>query len=443
MDITIPVQLVINVGIILLMVHVLLGIAGYGTFGERKISAYIQDRIGPNRVGFDLGLPFLKPLRGLFGLGQPLADGLKFLLKEDYMPRGADRFLFTLAPMTAVIPALIGWAIIPWGGEVYIKDFTFLGIDFTGGEVLVAGAAINIGVVYVLGVVFLSVYALVLGGWASNNKYSFLGGLRASAQMISYEIPLGISLLIVLLVTGTLLPQGIIEHQVEHGWTIIAQPIAAVIFFTCALAEANRTPFDNTECEQELVGGYHTEYSSMRYALFPLAEYINMATTSAVFALLFLGGYHLPLLSSIGITWFSPSDTSVLGALAKFGVYMGKVVLLILFMMLIRWTIPRLRYDQVMQLAWQTLIPATVVLLVATAICMQLGFGGTLWLLAMNAVLFAAFLAVTPFVPFSTKNKRVRIHGSRFYPVLGGAVATAPSNPVARDDRPVEGTRPV
>jgi len=216
-----------------------------------------------------------------------------------------------------------------------------------------------------------------------------------------------------------------------------------MIFFTCQLAEANRTPFDLAECEQELVGGYHTEYSSMRYALFPLAEYINMATTSAVFALLFLGGYHLPLLSSIGITWVSPSDTSVLGALAKFGVYMGKVVLLILFMMLIRWTIPRLRYDQVMQLAWQTLIPATVVLLVATAICMQFGFGTTPGLLVMNAALFAVFLAVTPFVPLSTKNKRVRIHGSRFYPALGGAVATAPSNPVARDDRPVEGTRPV
>jgi NADH-quinone oxidoreductase subunit H len=448
-------QLLVNVAVILIVVHILLVLAGYCTYGERKISAYIQDRVGPNRVGFDLGLPFLKFLKGLWGLGQPLADGLKFMLKEDYTPRGADKVLFSLGPMIVVIPALIGFAIIPWGGTLSLPEtisIPLLNWDIPGGDVVIAGANVSVGIVYLLAVASMSIYGITLAGWASNNKYSFLGALRASAQMISYEIPMGLSILTVLLMVGSLLPERIIGYQVENGWLLFSQPIAAVIFFICILAESNRTPFDNAECEQELVGGYHTEYGSMRWALFFLAEYSHMITASGFFALLFLGGYHLPisfLAESGTLHWLHPDYTGqgglLLGILAvviKFHVFFFKVIALILLMMLVRWTIPRLKYDQVMQVGWQGIIPISLLVVVLTSVMVHFERTGLIEMLAANAGLLVLILIALPMLPRATTNKRVRLAGSRFYPLVGERVVTGPTDPLAREDRPVQGSAP-
>ncbi|MEM8757044.1 MAG: complex I subunit 1 family protein [Planctomycetota bacterium] len=435
-------QLFVSVHVLLIVVHVILGAVAYMTFFERKVSAYIQDRIGPNRVGFDFGLPFLAFLKGALGLGQPLADGIKFLLKEDYMPRSADRFLFTLAPATVVIPAILGFVIIPWGGYFEmppIGDIPVIGgigewlFGPIGGErVIVAGLNANIGIVYLLAVASLGVYGVVLGGWASNNKYSFLGGLRATAQMVSYEIPLGLSLMAVLLITGTIMPMGIISYQQENGWMILAQPIAAVLFFAAILAEANRAPFDNAEAEQELVGGYNTEYASMRYALFFLAEYMHMITSSAFFVLLFLGGFHIPGVPLLGV-----EDTGIFAVLAKFAVFFSKAVLLVVFMMFVRWTLPRLRYDQVMFLGWQSMIPLSLIVVVGTAT--MVFFGLTAWwmLLAANAGLAFVVVLIQPLLPKQEVNKRLPMYGSRYSPMRGERVRTAAPGGIARDDAPI------
>jgi len=430
-------QILVSVLTFFAVVHVILLTVAYLIYAERKLSAYMQDRIGPNRVGFDFGLPALKPLRGLLGLGQPLADGLKFLLKEDYAPLGADRKLFTLAPMAIIVPALIGFAIIPWGGTVVVPDIELpvLG-QVAGGEVVVAGLNVNAGVIYLLGVASLGVYGVTLGGWASNNKYSFLGGLRATAQMISYEIPLGLSLMAMLLLAGTVMPEEIVRHQVEGGWGIIAQPIAAVIFFIAILAEANRTPFDIAEAEQELVGGYHTEYSSMRFALFFLAEYAHMITSSAFFTLLFLGGYEpLPF-----VTIFPETATGIGVVLLKFGVFFGKVLTLVGLMIVIRWTIPRLRYDQIMMMAWQAVIPIALALVVMTSLLVYLQWTGVIATLLANVVLLGVLMAAWPLLPRVQPNRRIALYGSRFSPMPGTEAPTAPSDPLAREDRPLEGT---
>jgi NADH-quinone oxidoreductase subunit H len=452
-------QLFVSAHVLLIMVHVVLIVVAYSVFLERKISAYIQDRIGPNRVGFDFGLPFLKflgtdgPLKGVLGLGQPLADGIKFLLKEDYTPGKVDKILFTLAPVLIIIPALIGFVVIPWGGWWHLGDIPTPFGTIQGGKVLIAGADVNIGIVYLLAVASLGVYGVTLGGWASNSKFSFLGGLRATAQMISYEIPLGLSLMAALLVVGSVIPTKLIDYQVQHGWLILAQPMAALLFFIAILAEANRAPFDNAEAEQELVGGYHTEYSSMRFALFFLAEYAHMVTSAAFLVLLFFGGYHLPL-GWLGLGenhWLSPEATGFAAVLAKIAVYLAKVVLVICFEMLIRWTLPRLRYDQVMMLGWQTLIPTSLAVVVVTSIMVYFGqtpadlaesLNAFAWLpmFAVNALLFAAVYLGQTMLPRSTANRRVRLYGSRFFPVEGESPASAPSHAMALEDRPVQGT---
>ncbi len=429
-------QLVVSVVVINVMVQVILLTVAYSVYLERKICSYIQDRIGPNRVGFDFGLPFLKFLKGCIGLGQPMADGLKFMLKEDYAPNRVDKYLFTLAPIAAFIPALIGFIIIPWGGMWICPDFWLPIVgDIAGGPVHIAGFVANVGIIYILAVASMGVYGITLGGWASNNKYSFLGGLRCTAQMISYEIPLGVSLIAALLLMGTVMPDGIMRYQAEYGWLIISQPIAAVIFFIAILAEANRTPFDNAEAEQELVGGYHTEYSSMRFALFFLAEYAHMITSCAFFVLLFLGGYQLPF-----IPWLSPEETGLLAVALKFGVYFGKVVLLICFMIVIRWTLPRLRYDQVMMMAWQAVIPLAMAVLLMTSVMVYLGMRGPLHMLGANVVLMAGVLLILPLLPKPDSNRKLPLYGSRFSPMPGECVVTGPTHPVALDDRPVEGT---
>ncbi|MFO0856788.1 MAG: complex I subunit 1 family protein [Phycisphaerales bacterium] len=436
-------QLLVNIATIAIVVHLILVICAYLVYFERKISAYIQDRLGPNRVGFDFGLKALAPLKGMIGLGQSLADGIKFLLKEDYTPLRADKVLFTLAPIFIITPALMGFILIPWGGLVNVPSFTIPVLKWyvEGGPVHVAGANISVGIVYLLAVAALGVYGVTLGGYAGNNKYSFLGGLRASAQMISYEIPLGLSLMAALLVMGTTMPIEMIRYQEQHGWLILSQPLACLIFFLSILAEGNRAPFDNAEAEQELVGGYHTEYSSMRFALFFLAEYAHLVTSSAFWVLLFFGGYQL--LPFVDDPMTSTAATGVLAMLIKFGVYMFKVVLVVCFMMVVRWTIPRLRYDQIMQSAWNVVIPLSLVHVVVISVMIHFGWTTTVPMLAANVGIVLLLLAVFPFIPKGSANRRIPMYGSRFNPMPGERVRTQSAEAIALEDRPIEGARPV
>jgi len=368
---------------------------------------------------------------GPAGLLQPIADGIKLFLKEDYAPARVDKALFSLGPGLIIIPALIGWAVIPWGGYVTIPTFNppLLPITVEGGVALVAAADIHIGVIYLLAVASLGVYGVTLGGWASNNKYSFLGGLRCSAGMISYEIPMGLAILVVLLVAGTVYPQALIAMQVERGWFIIAAPLAGILFYVCTLAEANRAPFDNAEAEQELVGGYHTEYSSMRFALFLLAEYAHMITGAAFFVLLFLGGYHLPF-----VPLTHPESTGLLAMAVKFLVFAGKTTLIVCFGILVRWTLPRIRWDQVMKLAWNGLIPFGIVLMILTSFMVYLGWTATWQMLLMHVGLAVVMLAAQPLLPASKPNRRVMITGSRYSRRPGDPEMTAPAHPTALDE---------
>jgi len=329
----------------LVLLGLILGAVAYAILLERKMSAWIQDRYGPNRVG---------PM----GLFQPIADGLKFLLKEDIIPRHVDRALFILAPWMIFVVALLGFAVIPWGG-------TFRWSWMPEGQTIRCQVAtIDIGLLYILAVGSLGVYGVVLGGWASNNKYSFFGGMRAAAQMLSYEIPMGLVILVGILTTGSLRLERMVDAQAATvwgvgglSWTVLYQPVAAVVLFVTALAEANRLPFDLAESEQELIGGYHTEYSAMKLALFFLAEYAHMITSSALMVAIFFGGYLIP-----GWTWLNESPTA--GAMiARVAVFGAKVALLICTYMLVRWTLPRFRFDQLMRLAWKSLVPMGLALL--------------------------------------------------------------------------------
>ncbi len=419
-------QLVASVITIVTMIHVILVGCAYCIWLERKQSAWMQDRCGPNRVG-------------PFGLLQPIADGLKFLLKEDYTPPNVDKAMFTLAPMVMVIPALIGFAVIPWGGSFDLSTLPFglastLGVD--GEVVRIVGAQVNIGIIYILAVGALGVYGVALGGWASNSKYSFFGGLRASAQMITYEIPLGLALLAVILLAGTVDPYELIERQSQMGWFILQTPVAAILYYICRLAEANRAPFDLAECEQELVGGYHTEYSSMRFALFFLAEYAHMITGGALFALLFLGGWSLNPFG-VGPDLPGPSEgTSLPIILLQVGVMCFKVFLVIFLDMAIRWTIPRLRYDQLMKLSWTSLIPIGLVLVLATSVVIY--FGAQSWMWAVSLACFGLIYFGARLMPTQPNpNHRIPLVGSRFSPVRESDVVTAPTEPVALLDAPL------
>jgi NADH-quinone oxidoreductase subunit H len=337
---------------ILIVVGVTQGAVAYLILVERKVAAYAQDRIGPNRCGREFGLPF--------GLLQPLADGAKMLLKEDVIPSYVSKPIFILAPSIAIIAAMIGFAVVPFGpvgpGAPWILQQGQVEFQIAPG--------IDIGIVYIFAVGSLAVYGVILGGWASNNKYSFLGGLRSSAQLISYEIPLGMSILGIALLARSLDLNTIVNWQDSHVWGILVQPIGCLLFMTSAFAETNRLPFDLPEAEQELVGGYHTEYSAMKFGMFFLGEYLHVITVSYMTVILFFGGWDVPfLLDQHQVGWIP--------ALAKMLVLIAKVGLMILFMMWVRWTIPRFRYDQLMDLAWKSLIPLALINLVATATIVQ------------------------------------------------------------------------
>lgn len=308
---------------------------------ERKLSAWVQDRYGPNRVG-------------PFGLLQPLADGIKLLMKEDIIPWHVDRGLFILAPFLAFVVSMIGFAVIPWGGS-----FRWPWMD--AGETLNCQiASIDIAMLYILAVGSMGVYGVVLAGWSSNNKYAFYGGMRAAAQMLSYEVPLGMMVLVAILTTGSMRLESAVLFQANHWWAIAYHPLAAIILFTAALAEANRAPFDLAEAEQELIGGFHTEYSAMKWALFFLGEYTHMITSSAFMIALFFGGYLIPDFIP-GATWVN-SSTDALAMFVRVGVFLFKIAMFIGAYMLVRWTLPRFRFDQLMGLAWKSLVPMGLLL---------------------------------------------------------------------------------
>ncbi|MFK7790304.1 MAG: NADH-quinone oxidoreductase subunit H [Phycisphaeraceae bacterium] len=443
----IPAQLFVSLCVILVVVHAILGATAYLIFLERKVASWAQDRIGPNRTGFGMlqlvdglldriGLAWLYK-KSFGGLGQALADGIKLLLKEDYTPPNVDKILFFLGPVLVVIPALIGWAVVPWGGNWDFPGITMFGYDLVassadspdGLPAVVAVAPINIGVVYLLAIGSVAVYGIVLGAYASNNKYSFLGGLRATAQMLSYEIPMGVCVLIMILYYKTTDAGVMTNLQASSNgigeWGIFAHPLLAIIFFVCILAEANRAPFDLAEAEQELVGGFHTEYSSMKWALFFLGEYMHMITGCAFFAILFLGGWDiLPFFNETPITaggeggFFATALGGVVLVLLKFGVLSGKILLLLFIQMWVRWTLPRLRFDQLMKLAWRGLIPLMIVMLVVVGLMTSMDFDQW-WMFAIaNIVVAVCAAAISPFLPAGPPvNRKVQLAGSRFSPI--------------------------
>jgi NADH-quinone oxidoreductase subunit H len=396
------VQTVVSVILIAVMLGVFLGACAYSILLERKLSAWMQDRVGPNRVGPK-------------GLIQPLADGLKFLLKEDYTPSTVDKALFMLAPGLIMLPAMIGFVIIPFAGHIDLTAFVqWLGIAEAGAtySVVMMGATINIGLIYLVAVGGLGVYGVALGGWASNNKWSFLGGLRASAQVVSYEIPMGLALLCVVLLMGSASPLSIVEQQVGGTWNLVHLPIVAVIFYTCLLAEANRAPFDLAECESELVGGFHTEYSSMRFAMFFLAEYFHIITGAGFFTLLFLGGWSL--------NPFTGLDLPIAGewwlGLIQLAVVVTKMALLVAFAMVIRWSLPRFRFDQLMRLAWEGMIPTTLFMVLVVSFFIFLGWQEWMWGGSLGALV--VIVLVNPLLPRQVNpNHKVPLAGSRYSPL--------------------------
>lgn len=431
-----------------------LGTVAYLILLERKVASWAQDRIGPNRVGLGFGIvPWLKD-KHMFGLGQPLADGLKFFVKEDYRPKGVDRVLFTLAPMIMITVIIVSIAVIPWGG---IRQNT-VAIDhpvpYTATVVAQTTSTITyqypfqianlgIGVLFVLAFLSMAVYGVVIGGWASNNKYSFLGGLRATANMISYEVPLGLAVLAIVVLYGSMDLSVITASQAHYwlgfipAWNVFTQPLTFVMFLICIHAEANRAPFDLAEAEQELVGGYHTEYSSMRFALFFLAEYAGMITTSAVCVCLFFGGWHIPWIDKIpSIAALTPDptnpavSTSMILCIVRGLALFAKTIVVLFVFMWVRWSLPRFRFDQLMNLAWRALIPLSLMLLLATSLAVYF-YGGNdaawrenrvvdggfaLVLLGVNLLVLVAALIGSHFIPAGPPtNRRLIVAGSRYH----------------------------
>lgn len=317
-------------------------VAMYSTYAERKVAAFLQDRLGPNRAG-------------PFGILQPLADGVKMFMKEEMIPDVSNKFLFILGPSLAMLVACMTGAVIPWGGDITING-TAYPLQITD---------INIGILYLLGVASVGVYGIMIGGWASNNKYALLGALRASSQMISYELAMGLSIIALVMMTGTLSTREIAMQQTGWHWNVLYQPLGCLIFIICAFAETNRAPFDLPECESELVGGYHTEYSSMKLGFYLFAEYVNMFISSAVISTFYFGGYNMPL---IGRFIHDSNILTIIGTVFLF----TKIFFFVFLFIWVRWTLPRFRYDQLMNLGWKGLIPLAILNIAVTGVVMWL-----------------------------------------------------------------------
>lgn len=335
---------------IAIVVGVVQGMVAYAVLAERKISAWIQDRVGPNRAAppFVKAIPGLGPVLIRLGLFQPLADGLKFMLKEDFTPAGVRKVYFWLAPAIAVIPSMLVIAVIPFGSQIGHQQMVI--------------SDLNVGILYTFGIVSLGVYGIVLAGYAANSKYPFLGGIRSSAQMISYEISMGMSVIPVFLIVGNLNLSQIIGWQSQHGWLALYSPVSFIIFLVASFAETNRLPFDLPEAETELVGGYHTEYSAMKFALFFLAEYSNMIASAAMMVTLFFGGWTLPF-------WGLDHPAASLGmGILQILVFLVKMLLFVVLFIWVRWMFPRFRYDQLMDLGWRKFVPLALVNILITAI---------------------------------------------------------------------------
>ncbi|WP_309614432.1 NADH-quinone oxidoreductase subunit NuoH [Flavobacterium sp.] len=315
--------------------------AMYSTWAERKVAAFLQDRVGPNRAGWG-------------GLLQPLADGMKLFAKEEFEPDTKNRFLFFVGPAIAMSTALMTSAVIPWGDKLHIF----------GRDVILQATDIDGSLLYIFAIVSIGVYGIMIGGWASNNKFSLMGAVRAASQMVSYEVAMGLSVIALIMMTGTLSLKEISVQQAGMNWNVFYQPVGFLIFLICAFAETNRTPFDLAECESELIGGYHTEYSSMKMGFYLFAEYANMFISSTIIAVLYFGGYNYP-----GMQWMVDNVGVNTANILGIGVLFIKICFFIFFYMWVRWTIPRFRYDQLMNLGWKILIPLSIINIVITGIC--------------------------------------------------------------------------
>ncbi|WP_296143000.1 NADH-quinone oxidoreductase subunit NuoH [uncultured Flavobacterium sp.] len=337
--------IIIEKGIFIVIIFAItMLMAMYSTLAERKVAAWLQDRVGPNRAG-----------KG--GILQPLADGLKLFSKEEFLPDTPNKFLFVVGPAISMSVALMTSAVIPWGDKLHLF----------GRDIILQATDIDVAILYVFGVLSVGVYGIMIGGWASNNKFSLMSAMRAASQMISYEVAMGLSIIALLMMTGTLSLREISLQQSGMNWNIFYQPLGFVIFLVCSFAETNRTPFDLAECEAELIGGYHTEYSSMRMGFYLFAEYASMFISSTILAVLYLGAYNYP-----GMAWavenWGVNIANVIGILVLF----GKICFFIFFFMWVRWTIPRFRYDQLMRLGWQMLIPLAIANIVITGVVILL-----------------------------------------------------------------------
>jgi NADH-quinone oxidoreductase subunit H len=360
------------------VIALLPGIVAFLVWLERKISAYVQDRLGPNRVG-------------PFGLLQSFADVGKLFLKEDITPSHVDKLFYFIAPCIAVGTALLAFAVVPFGpstaapppvpvaaaapSAAEMQQYDAAQAEYREHLTFAVASGLDIGILFVFAVGSLAVYGIILGGWSADSKYSLLGAIRSSAQIISYEIPMGMSILGLILFSGSLNLERMIDWQTRHGWFILYQPLAFLLFMTAVFAECNRLPFDLPEAEQELVGGYHTEYSSFKFAMFFLGEYIHMITTSFLMAILFFGGWHFPGIGEVG---------GIFGIVLKFAVLAAKVAGFILVYMMVRWTIPRFKFDQLMGLAWKVMIPLSLLNLLCVMIDRE--FDLSPWLLTVTSV---------------------------------------------------------
>lgn len=379
-------SIAIALGKSVFMLSIVFGFAPLLVWAERRQSAMIQDRVGPHRAALRL---FGRDFRFL-GLLHPIADSIKMVWKEDFVPQGADKLLHTIAPVIALAPALFGLVVVPFGPELFATELgTILTRDPSGAACIATAAqgaiscaspagapttvlqiaTLDVGMLMLFAAGGLGVVGAALAGYASNNKYSLLGGMRAAGQMVSYEVALGLTLIGPLLVAGTLRPELAVRWQVDHLWLVLLQPQAALLYLAAAIAETKRVPFDVPEGESELVGGYFTEYSGMKFGMFFFAEYVEVIALAAVAATLFFGGWDVPGLADHGIDCFGFSQALPHGAvtLLRVGAFVTKVVVLIWFQLMIRWSLPRFRYDQVMKLCWRYLLPAALINIFVTA----------------------------------------------------------------------------